>query len=192
MTKVYQKRGYSSTGRSDNIRQKWTNKNRRNPADTNGLRHFLIGDFLERCRILHAIHPGERLNGIQEVSGSIPLISTRGKQKEACFRKKASLSHFNHTRHRIDISRNANQVPPQGVPSGTPFFTPGNASHRETHFFSPTNGKLLKYLVVNIHDKYIFLIKCKSTDNFPSVEINRTAMGRAVVNRIYHKDVICN
>ena len=74
------------------------------------------------CSVDRKYDAGERLNGIQEVSGSIPLISTTGKQKEACFRKKASLSHFNHTRHRIDISQNANQVPPQGVPTGTPFF----------------------------------------------------------------------
>ena len=31
---------------------------------------------LQKCRWV-IIQPGERLNGIQEVSGSIPLISTR-------------------------------------------------------------------------------------------------------------------
>ena len=35
---------------------------------------------------------GERLNGIQEVSGSIPLISTKKVAEMACFRKKTS--HF--------------------------------------------------------------------------------------------------
>ena len=45
-------------------------------------RRIRIWNSLSFNRGRFPVCPGERLNGIQEVSGSIPLISTKGKDRE--------------------------------------------------------------------------------------------------------------
>ena len=66
---------------------------------------------------------GERLTGSQEVSGSIPLISTIGKPgKHVLMKVKTCFLHFP-TIRQIDISQTASHaLSPTGVPSGTPVF----------------------------------------------------------------------
>ena len=52
---------------------------------------------------------GERLNGIQEVSGSIPLISTKRMCEKTCFHTKTGL--FSNIFGWIDIPRHSNSLP---------------------------------------------------------------------------------
>ena len=68
---------------------------------------------------------GERLNGIQEVSGSIPLISTTRKQKKLVLTKvKTSFFVFSLCRLIYPQIAIQHSPTPMGVPKGTPFFIP--------------------------------------------------------------------
>ena len=62
---------------------------------------------------------GERLNGIQEVSGSIPLISTKGYAKRLVFVRKQAFSLFY---DEIGISLPAQALSKGGVPCERPLF----------------------------------------------------------------------
>ena len=81
---------------------------------------------------------GERLNGIQEVSGSIPLISTKGYDKRLVFVRKQAFT-FSKTTYRDEVGtihRHSIFSPTRAVftiRENGPFYCP-NAFHGETDY----------------------------------------------------------
>src|SRR5699024_3498242 len=94
---------------------------------------------------------GESLNGIQEVSGSIPLISTKGYAKRLVFVRKQAFSLFY---DEIGISLPSQSLPRGGVPcERPPFFVSQvgtnlnwkNMSHQSFHNSNTSySGGLIK------------------------------------------------